>query len=77
MVDNLLDRNAICRYSWRTNFAAGVKIWRLTQVVLQCGIWVFPDAEEADSPANLLAPLAVIMGSQMKSARCTRFGASP
>jgi hypothetical protein len=29
MVDNLLDRNAICRYSWRTSFAASVKIWRV------------------------------------------------
>jgi len=31
-----------------------VKIWRLAQAGLQCGIWAVPDAEEADSSANLL-----------------------
>jgi len=33
-----------------------------TQVILQGSVRFFPDAEEVDSAADLLAPLAVVLG---------------
>jgi len=52
-----------------------VKVLGDPQVVLERGVGGFPDAEEVNLAANLLAPLAVIVRGARK--RGVRFGRLP
>ena len=60
----MLDCNCIGRYTCRPWLASGMKICGGPEIRVMGGLGVFPDTEEMDLAADLLAPLAVVMGGQ-------------